>query len=196
MSRTYTYNGVVYQNLIPLCEACHNEQHPDKRITSEKETFHKRRTLVTIPPVKKETDFCCRKGNGARGMDKTDSRAHVMGWYIWQMKESRKLKKSRDQNRTKRSKKDLRDQLEANGTYGKFFEDMIADYMAMYVTKTLLIADIQKRGTIVEYNNGGGQSGYKKNEAVDMFNKTNAQMLKLLSELGAESKRHDRWWRF
>lgn len=39
---------------------------------------------------------------------------------------------------------------------------MIADYMAMYVTKTLLIADIQKRGTIVEYNNGGGQSGYKK----------------------------------
>ena len=87
----------------------------------------------------------------------------------------------------KEIEKDLRDQLEANGTYGKFFEDMIADYMAMYVTKTLLIADIQKRGTIVEYNNGGGQSGYKKNEAVDMFNKTNAQMLKLLSELGLKA---------
>ena len=39
MSRTYIYNGVVYQNLIPLCEACHNEQHPDKRITSEKKHF-------------------------------------------------------------------------------------------------------------------------------------------------------------
>lgn len=39
MSRTYTYNGVVYQNLIPLCEACHNEQHQDKRITSEKKHF-------------------------------------------------------------------------------------------------------------------------------------------------------------
>lgn len=48
-------------------------------------------------------------------------------------------------------------------------------------------AAIQKRGTIVEYNNGGGQSGYKKNEAVDMFNKTNAQMLKLLSELGLKA---------
>lgn len=87
----------------------------------------------------------------------------------------------------KEIEKDLRDQLEANGTFGKFFDDMISDYMAMYVTKTLLVEDIQKRGTIVLYNNGGGQSGYKKNEAVDMFNKTNAQMLKLLSELGLKA---------
>ena len=91
------------------------------------------------------------------------------------MKESRKLKKSRDQNHTKRSKK----------TCGISWKQTA--HMAMYVTKTLLIADIQKRGTIVEYNNGGGQSGYKKNEAVDMFNKTNAQMLKLLSELGLKA---------
>lgn len=82
---------------------------------------------------------------------------------------------------------DLKAQLEANGTYGKFFEDMVQDYMSMYITKTLLVEDIQKRGTIVKYNNGGGQSGYKKNEAVDMFNKTNAQMLKLLSELGLKA---------
>lgn len=82
---------------------------------------------------------------------------------------------------------DLRQQLEANGTYGKFFDDMIEDYMAMYVTKTLLIEDIQKRGTTVKYNNGGGQEGYKKNESVDMFNKTNAQMLKLLAELGLKA---------
>ncbi|MDE7445897.1 MAG: P27 family phage terminase small subunit [Lachnospiraceae bacterium] len=82
---------------------------------------------------------------------------------------------------------DLRQQLEANGVFGKFFDDMISDYMAMYVTKTLLVEDIQKRGTIVKYNNGGGQEGYKKNEAVDMFNKTNAQMLKLLAELGLKA---------
>ena len=84
-------------------------------------------------------------------------------------------------------KKDLLDELEANGTCGKHFEDMVQDYMAMYVTKTLLVRDIQKRGTIVEYNNGGGQHGFKKNESVDMFNKTNAQMLKLLSELGLKA---------
>ena len=105
----------------------------------------------------------------------------------------KKDERSEDVKRITRTKKykeieeDLRQQLEANGTYGKFFEDMIADYMAMYVTKTLLIEDIQKRGTIVSYNNGGGQSGFKKNEAVDMFNKTNAQMLKLLSELGLKA---------
>lgn len=84
-------------------------------------------------------------------------------------------------------KKELLQQLEANGTYGKYFEDMVDDYMAMYITKTLLIKDIQTRGIIVPYNNGGGQSGFKKNEAVEMFNKTNAQMLKLLSELGLKA---------
>lgn len=82
---------------------------------------------------------------------------------------------------------DLRQQLEANGTFGKFFDDMIDDYMAMYVTKTLLVEDIQKRGTTVKYNNGGGQEGFKKNESVEMFNKTNAQMLKLLAELGLKA---------
>lgn len=103
------------------------------------------------------------------------------------------IEKSADVKRIMRTqnykdiKKDLLDQLEANGTFGKFFEDMIEDYMAMYVTKTLLVEDIQKRGTIVLYNNGGGQTGYKKNEAVDMFNKTNGQMLKLLSELGLKA---------
>jgi len=97
------------------------------------------------------------------------------------------VKKITRSKRYKEIEKDLLDELEANGTCGKFFEDMVQDYMAMYVTKTLLVKDIQKRGTIVEYNNGGGQCGFKKNESVDMFNKTNAQMLKLLSELGLKA---------
>ncbi len=101
--------------------------------------------------------------------------------------------RNEDVKRITRTKKyreienDLRQQLKENGTSGKFFDDMIDDYMAMYVTKTLLVEDIQKRGTIVAYNNGGGQSGMKKNESVEMFNKTNAQMLKLLAELGLKA---------
>lgn len=39
MSRTYTQNGMVYQNLIPLCEACHNKQHPEKHINTKKKHF-------------------------------------------------------------------------------------------------------------------------------------------------------------
>lgn len=27
LSRTYTYNGVEYKNLVPLCEDCHNKEH-------------------------------------------------------------------------------------------------------------------------------------------------------------------------
>ena len=30
LSRTYTYNGKVYQNLIPICKACHNRIHTEK----------------------------------------------------------------------------------------------------------------------------------------------------------------------
>lgn len=85
-------------------------------------------------------------------------------------------------------KNDLKKQLQDNDTVGKFYDDLVNDYMSMYVTKILLTEDIQKRGVIVPYNNGGGQSGAKKNESIDMFNKTNAQMLKLLSELGLKAK--------
>lgn len=40
LSRTYTYKGKVYDNLIPLCESCHNEQHPDKRVKTEFKKEH------------------------------------------------------------------------------------------------------------------------------------------------------------
>lgn len=84
----------------------------------------------------------------------------------------------------KEIKKDLLDQLDRSGTVGKYYTDLVEDYMDMWVTKCLLIEDIKDRGVKVYYNNGGGQSGYKKNESVDQRMKLNAQMLKLLSELG------------
>lgn len=31
LSETYTYNGKTYVNLIPVCKACHNKLHPEKR---------------------------------------------------------------------------------------------------------------------------------------------------------------------
>lgn len=30
LSRTYVFNGKKYQNLIPVCKACHNRLHPEK----------------------------------------------------------------------------------------------------------------------------------------------------------------------
>ena len=81
-------------------------------------------------------------------------------------------------------KKDLLDQLERNSTVGKYYTDLIEDYMNMWITKSLLTEDVKERGVRTYYNNGGGQSGYKKNESVDQHIKINAQMLKLLSEIG------------
>lgn len=81
-------------------------------------------------------------------------------------------------------KQDLLDQLERNGTTGKYYNDLVNDYMDLWVTKCLLVDDIQQRGVTVKYDNGGGQKGKKKNDSVEQRIKVNAQMLKLLSELG------------
>lgn len=37
LSRTYQYNGKTYQNLVPVCKACHNRLHPEKRRRRTKE---------------------------------------------------------------------------------------------------------------------------------------------------------------
>lgn len=62
--------------------------------------------------------------------------------------------------------------------------DLINDYMAMWKIKNLLIKDIKDRGVTTQYKNGENQYGYKKNDSIPELNKTNAQMLKILNELG------------
>lgn len=80
-------------------------------------------------------------------------------------------------------REDLLKQLESNGTFGKHYEDLIDDYMALWDIKNRLIQDIRKRGVSVLWNNGK-QEGMKKNDSIPELNKTSAQMLKILSELG------------
>lgn len=91
----------------------------------------------------------------------------------------------------KEIKQDLIDQLERNGTVGKYYFDLIDDYMRLWKTKNMLLDDIEKRGVSVEYNNGGGQTGIKKNESVDQVLRVNAQMLKLLDSLGIKPSQND-----
>lgn len=31
LSKTYTFEGKTYTNLMPVCKACHNKLHPEKR---------------------------------------------------------------------------------------------------------------------------------------------------------------------
>lgn len=84
-------------------------------------------------------------------------------------------------------KKDLLDQLERNGIFGRQYTDLIEDYMALWDIKNKLIKDIKKRGVTVEWNNGPTQNGCKKNESIGELNKTNAQMLRILSDLGLKA---------
>ena len=86
---------------------------------------------------------------------------------------------------TKRNKirNELRQQLEDMGVVGLYFYDLVDDYMELWSIKNKLIEDVKKRGVSVKYNNGGGQSGYKKNESIGELHKTNTQMLKILAQL-------------
>lgn len=97
------------------------------------------------------------------------------------------VKKLKESEKYEVIRKDLLDQLDRNGIYGKQFEDLVEDYMSLWIVKNLLIDDIKSRGVSIKWNNGGGQNGYKKNDSVGELNKTNAQMLKLLNELGIKA---------
>jgi phage terminase small subunit len=84
-------------------------------------------------------------------------------------------------------KKDLLNQLERNGVIGEHYLDLINDYMSFWDIKNKLLKDIKDRGVSVRYDNGGGQSGYKKNDSLAELSKTNTQMLKILNDLGLKA---------
>lgn len=86
---------------------------------------------------------------------------------------------------------DLMNQLEAAGTTGEYYADLIRDYMGLWVTKCMLLEDIRTRGIYISYNNGGGQSGTRKNDSVLDILKVSAQMLKLLDAMGVKPSQSD-----
>lgn len=77
---------------------------------------------------------------------------------------------------------DLKRQLAENRTTHAHYMDLVDDYLSLWDIKNLLIADIQERGVVVM-----GATAEKKNDSISELNKTNAQMLKLLSELGLKA---------
>ena len=84
-------------------------------------------------------------------------------------------------------KKDLIKQLKLKNANIPTFLSQINDYMNMWVMKELLNRDIEARGVVCSYDNGGGQRGNKKNDSVTDIIKVNAQMLKILDTLNIKS---------
>ena len=81
-------------------------------------------------------------------------------------------------------KNDLMSQLKAAGNTGKYYLDLVDDYMRLWDIKNSLFGDIEDRGVVTSYNNGGGQSGMKQNDSVFSVLKVSDRMTKILNELG------------
>ena len=88
------------------------------------------------------------------------------------------------ENKRKEIRKELLNQLQRNGIYTQYYVDLVEKYMDFWDVENDLIDDIQKRGVVVTYDNGGGLKGSKKNDSIDQRIKVNAQMLKILDSLG------------
>ena len=91
---------------------------------------------------------------------------------------------AKDKKLRKEIEEDLIEQLNEKGAAYAHYIDMVRDYMSLWDIKNLLNADIKERGAVVKWN-----GNLKKNDSIQEFNKTNAQMLKILSELGLKAER-------
>ena len=78
---------------------------------------------------------------------------------------------------------DLMIQLIKTGANTPAFENMVDQYMDFYVTTQLCKLDIQNRGVFVEYDNGGGQTGYTSNSSVDNLLKVSSKMRDIIKQL-------------
>lgn len=79
---------------------------------------------------------------------------------------------------------DLTNELISQGKDKSYYFDLVNQYCEMFAICRALIADIKERGVSISWSNSATQKGYKKNDSIAEFNKTNAQMLKILNELG------------
>ena len=81
----------------------------------------------------------------------------------------------------------LTEQLITHNNYNKVTRDLIDKYIEYTKIEDSLIIDIKIRGVNVEWNNGGGQNGVKKNDSIAEATKVNAQKIKILDKLGIKA---------
>ncbi len=103
------------------------------------------------------------------------SRTRERGWCHLALTKAQKIRKA--------IKTDLLTKLEKSGKTESFWVDLVEDYCSFWDIKESLMQNIRKNGTIVQYNNGGGQTGYKKNDAVVEVNKISKRMTEILNAL-------------
>lgn len=80
-------------------------------------------------------------------------------------------------------REDLLNQLHEQEKFGKYFEDLVEDYVYNVGLKRKLQNDIDINGIRYKATTGNGYTTFKPNESIVNLHKTNAQMLKILSDL-------------
>ena len=90
------------------------------------------------------------------------------------------MKQSMTQSKVKES---LLEQLKLQNKTGKFYQDLVNDYMTYWNLKKKLIKDIKEKGLRYKTVNGNGIETEKPNESIQNLQKTTVTMLKILSDL-------------
>lgn len=88
----------------------------------------------------------------------------------------------------KKVRNELLSQLKTRKQHNAVFEDVVDDYIVMMRTRSQLQEDIEKNGPVIEYQNGANQKGVKKNDSLELLNKTRDRMIKTLLYLGISPK--------
>lgn len=148
-----------------------------------------------IPPGQKKLHFNSGIRRPGSGPDKTDFFLHTCsacarlygtggGRMAEKTETQTMIQNMKKGGKAKRIRENLLEELKKGGNLTEYYTDLTDDYISLWTTKELLKKDIEERGVRIRYDNGGGQKGMKKNESVEQLIKINAQMLKLLAELG------------
>lgn len=78
----------------------------------------------------------------------------------------------------------LHRQLEEMGKLNVTTRDIVDDYIKLCKLEDELSDGIDEHGSVVEYDNGGGQTGIRINPAIKEMTNTHRQKLNTLSNLG------------
>ncbi|EAD2646532.1 terminase [Listeria monocytogenes] len=95
-----------------------------------------------------------------------------------QLKEGKELITARN-----KIEKDLKQQLKDKNLTSPIYEDRVNAYLYYWDMEQNLLRDINERGFYVEYDNGGGQKGTRKNDSALLLQKYTKQAMDILQFL-------------
>lgn len=78
---------------------------------------------------------------------------------------------------------DLKAQLKSQGKNGKYYEDLVNDYIYYLELRSKMKKDIRDKGLRYKTTNAAGKEIEKSNESIINLTKVTSLMLKILSEL-------------